>query len=367
MTQADTVEELGAEYFQDPYAVHQRLRARRPVSQVIMPGGGTPVWMITGYAEVRAALADPRLGKTVPGWHPDPDSIGALDGHMLNSDPPDHGRLRRLVNKAFTTRRVEQLRPRITAITAALLDEMSARREVDLLASFAFPLPITVICELLGIPVADRDDFRAWSSIMISDTATPAAYEAAATAMVRYFKALLAAKRREPADDLLSALVLARDEGDALRETELISMVFLLLVAGHETTVNLIASGMLALLLNPGELGRLRADPSLRGAAVEELLRYTSPVNHATFRFATEPIEIGEARIGRGATATTRRAALDRSTPSAGSRPDRRTAREIAPRAAASTRSPEPARARSCRRRASRRSRAGRPRSCRCR
>ena len=301
MTQADTVEELGAEYFQDPYAVHERLRARRPVSQVIMPGGGTPVWMITGYAEVRAALADPRLGKTVPGWHPDPDSIGALDGHMLNSDPPDHGRLRRLVNKAFTTRRVEQLRPRITAITAALLDDMSASREVDLLASFAFPLPITVICELLGIPVADRDDFRAWSASIVSNTVTQDVFMEHATAMVRYFKALLAAKRREPADDLLSALVLARDEGDALRETELISMVFLLLVAGHETTVNLIASGMLALLLNPGELGRLRADPSLRGAAVEELLRYTSPVNHATFRFATEPIEIGEARIGRGA------------------------------------------------------------------
>jgi cytochrome P450 len=300
MTQADTVEELGAEYFQDPYAVHERLRARRPVSQVIMPGGGTPVWMITGYAEVRAALADPRLGKTVPGWHPDPDSIGALDGHMLNSDPPDHGRLRRLVNKAFTTRRVEQLRPRITAITAALLDDMSASREVDLLASFAFPLPITVICELLGIPVADRDDFRAWSASIVSNTVTQDVFMEHATAMVRYFKALLAAKRREPADDLLSALVLARDEGDTLRETELISMVFLLLVAGHETTVNLIASGMLALLLNPGELGRLRADPTLRGAAVEELLRYTSPVNHATFRFATEPIEIGGARIGRG-------------------------------------------------------------------
>jgi cytochrome P450 len=299
MVQANTVvERLGADYFQDPYAAHARLRAKRPVSAVIMPGG-TPAWLVTGYAEARAALADPRLGKRVPGWHPDPDSIyAALDGHMLNSDPPDHERLRRLVNKAFTTRRVEELRPRIASITAELLDDMSAQREVDLLSSFAFPLPITVICELLGVPVADRDDFRAWSASVVSNTVTPEEFMKDATAMVRYIRALLAAKRQEPVDDLLSALILARDEGDRLGENELISMVFLLLVAGHETTVNLIASGMLALLLNPGEFGRLRADRSLLGGAVEELLRYVNPVNHATYRFASGPVEIGGAHIG---------------------------------------------------------------------
>jgi cytochrome P450 len=301
MTQANTVvERLGAEYFQDPYSVHARLRAERPVSAVIMPGG-MQAWLVTGYAEARAALADPRLGKNVPGWHPDPESIyAALDVHMLNSDPPDHERLRRLVNKAFTARRVQELRPRISAITASLLDDMSAQREVDLLASFAFPLPITVICELLGIPVADRDEFRAWSATIVSNTVTPEVFMKDATAMVRYFRALLAAKRRAPADDLLSALVLARDEGDRLRENELVSMVFLLLVAGHETTVNLIASGMLALLLNPGEFDRLRADRSLLGGAVEELLRYVNPVNHATYRFASEPVEISGVRIGKG-------------------------------------------------------------------
>jgi cytochrome P450 len=301
VTQANTVaEELGPDYFSDPYSVHARLRAQRPVSAVIMPGG-LPAWLVTEYAEARAALADPRLRKTVPGWHPEPDSIfGALDRHMLNSDPPDHERLRRLVNKAFTARRVERLRPRITAIAAELLDAMPTGREVDLLAWFAFPLPITVICELLGIPVADRDDFRAWSATILSNTATPEVFMADATAMVGYFRALLAAKRRQPADDLLSALILARDEGDGLREDELVSMVFLLLVAGHETTVNLIASGMLALLLNPGQLARLRADPGLIGSAVEELLRYVNPVNHATFRCAVEPIEIGGAHIGPG-------------------------------------------------------------------
>jgi len=295
-----TVEHLGAEYFRDPYAVHARLRAQGPVSAVIMPGGH-PAWLVTGYAEARAALADPRLLKSMPGWQPDPDSIyGALDGHMLNRDPPDHERLRRLVNKAFTARHVERLRPRITAITAGLLDDMSTQGEVDLLAAFAFPLPITVICELLGIPVADRGDFRKWSASIISDAVSPEVFEADAAAMVSYFRALLAAKRQRPADDLLSALITARDEGDGLRENELVSMAFLLMLAGHETTVNLIASGMLALLLNPAELDRLRADPALIGGAVEELLRYVSPVNHATYRVTAEPVEIGGARIGAG-------------------------------------------------------------------
>jgi len=301
MTQANTVvEHLGADYFADPYSVHARLREQHPVARVVMPGG-TPAWLVTGYAQARAALTDPRLGKLPKGWRPDPDSLlASLDLHMLNLDPPDHERLRKLVNKAFTARRVAELRPRITAITAGLLDDMSTRREVDLLASFAFPLPITVICELLGVPVADRDQFRAWSATIVADTVSSELFQAHATAMTRYFQTLMAARRREPADDLLSALISARDNTDRLSENELLSMAFLLLVAGHETTVNLIASGMLALLLNPGELGRLRADRSLLGAAVEELLRYVNPVNNATFRFASEPVEIGGVPIGPG-------------------------------------------------------------------
>ena len=295
-----TAEQLGAEYFQDPNATHARLRAQRPVSAVIMPGG-IPAWLVTGYEQARAALSDPRLTKRIPGWEPPPDSVYfALNGHMLNRDPPDHERLRRLVNKAFTARRVEWLRPRITAITSELIEAMSTQQEVDLLAAFAFPLPITVICELVGIPVADRDDFRKWTATIISDTAPPAVFEADATAMVSYFTALLAVKRQTPADDLLSALITARDEEDRLQENELLAMLFLLLVAGHETTVNLIASGMLALLLNPAEFGRLRADPALLGGAVEELLRYVSPVNLATYRVTAEPVEIGGARIGAG-------------------------------------------------------------------
>ncbi|MGD0242078.1 MAG: cytochrome P450 [Streptosporangiaceae bacterium] len=295
------VEDLGGGYFADPYSVHARLRAQGPVTLVVLPGSTTPAWLVTGYAEARAALTDPRLRKSMPGWAPEPGSVFAvLEQHMLNSDPPDHGRLRRLVNKAFTARHIERLRPRIEAITASLLDDIPVRSEVDLIASFAFPLPITVICELLGVPTDERDDFRDWSTTVVSNTASPDVTYAHATAMVGYFRTLLAAKRHEPTDDLLSALIAARDSGDSLSEDELVSMAFLLLVAGHETTVNLIASGVLALLLSPGELRRLRADPGLIGGAVGELLRYTAPVSHATFRCAAEPVDLGGVRIGRG-------------------------------------------------------------------
>jgi cytochrome P450 len=212
---------------------------------------------------------------------------------MLSTDPPDHDRLRRLVSKAFTARRIERLRPRVTEITASLLDAMPDRGEVDLLQVFAFPLPITVICELLGVPSRDRDEFRAWTQAILSHGGTPEGPGAAAMAMATYFTAMVADKRAHPADDLLSALIAARDSGDRLTESELLGMLFLLLVAGHETTVNLIGSGTLALLGNPGEMARLRADRSLLPGAVEELLRYTSPVNHATLRFTAEPVKIG--------------------------------------------------------------------------
>src|SRR5580658_9449548 len=272
MTQANTfTEHLGADYFSDPYSVHARLRAQHPVASVIMPGG-TPAWLVTGYAQARAALNDPRLLKMPKGWRPEPGSMeAALELHMLNSDPPDHERLRKLVNKVFTARRIEQLRP-----------------------------PVTVICELLGVPVADRDQFRAWSATIVSESVSPEVAQDHVTAMIGYFRNLFAARRREPADDLLSALISVRDDTDRLSEDELLSMAWLLLVAGHETTVNLIAGGVLALLLNPGELARLRADPALLGGAVEELLRYVSSVNDATFRFTGEPVEIDGVPIGPG-------------------------------------------------------------------
>jgi cytochrome P450 len=309
--QLDTAQ-LSADFFQRPLAYFGRMREEGPVTPVMLPHGDR-VWMVTRYAEVRAALADPRLHKewagklTSPDWVPD-EVTGYLSVHMLNTDPPNHTRLRKLVTKAFTARRVAGLRPRVEAITASLLDAIEARVaagevSVDLIETFAFPLPVTVICELLGVPSRDRAQFRQWSNAIVASEGEPGSFRAAGTAMYHYFTELVAAKRTAltsgtgPADDMVSALIDARDSGDSLNERELIAMLFLLLVAGHETTTNLIASGALALLANPAELARLRSDPSLLPGAVEELLRYSNPLNHATDRFTLEPVEIGGVTI----------------------------------------------------------------------
>jgi len=305
-------EQLGADYFQNPLAYFSRMREEGPVTPALLPHGER-VWLVTRYPEVRAALADPRLYKdwagklTSPDWVPD-EVIGYLSVHMLNTDPPNHTRLRKLVTKAFTARRVAGLRPRVEAITASLLDAIEARAgagedTVDLVEAFAFPLPVTVICELLGVPTEDRAQFRRWSNAMVASEGEPGRFRAAGTAMFHYFTELVADKRAHPADDMVSALIAARDasergdSGDSLDERELIAMLFLLLVAGHETTTNLIASGTLALLTNPAELERLRSDPSLLPGAVDELLRYVNPLNHATDRFTLEPVEIGGVTI----------------------------------------------------------------------
>jgi cytochrome P450 len=302
---APAAEQFGPDYFQHPLAHFARIREEGPAVPVVLPHGER-VWLVTRYADVRAALADPRLHKdwagklTPPDWVPDPVT-GYLSVHMLNADPPDHTRLRRLVSKAFTARRVAALRPRVEAITAALLDAMAASpaATVDLLAAFAFPLPVTVICELLGIPARDQDQFRAWSNAMLASDGEPGSFRAAGTAMFHYFSELVAAKRSAPADDLMSALIEASDAdaGESLNEREFMAMLFLLLVAGHETTTNLIGSGVLALLASPAELARLRDDPALLPGAVEELLRYSNPLNHATDRFTLEPVNIGGVTI----------------------------------------------------------------------
>jgi cytochrome P450 len=315
---APSAEQLGADYYQDPHRYFARMREEGPVTPAVLPNGDR-AWLVTRYADVRAALADPRLHKdwagklTSPGWVPD-EVTGYLSVHMLNADPPDHTRLRKLVSKAFTARRVAGLRPRVEAITASLLDAIEARlavledtapedtageETIDLIEAFAFPLPVTVICELLGVPARDQAQFRQWSNAIVASEGEPGGFRAAGAAMYHYFTGLVAAKRAQPADDIVSALVVARgasesgDSGDSLDERELIAMLFLLLVAGHETTTNLIASGTLALLMNPAELERLRSDPSLLPGAVEELLRYANPLNHATDRFTLEPVEIG--------------------------------------------------------------------------
>lgn len=299
-----TAEKLPLEYLVDPYTVCRRLRDEAPVHEVIMPRG-MRAWLVTRYADVRAALAEPSLGKDAgrigelfdlhyPNRHVESDQ-SMLQYHMLNSDPPNHERLRRLVMKAFTFRRIEQLRPRIQQITDELLSEITTS-EFDLLDAFAFPLPITVICELLGMSLEDQGNVRRWTNLLLSG-GEPANVHEAMRSMAKTMQDLIADKREHPGDDMLSALVQARDEGDKLAEHELSAMVFLLLVAGHETTVNLIANGTLALLNHPGEMAALRADMSLLPGAVEEFLRYQGPLNHATFRFTNEPTEIGGVTI----------------------------------------------------------------------
>jgi cytochrome P450 len=299
-----TTERLGDSFFQDPQGLFARLRSAAPVTQAITPEG-VRVWLITRYEDVRAALVDPRLAKD---WvtHMTPEDFDItvdpvqayLDQHMLNLDPPDHTRLRRLVVTAFTPRRVAALRPRVSAITGELLDAMAdGPAETDLIEVFAFPLSVTLICELIGIPAGDRESFRQWSGTLLSARGTRRETRAVAVDMHEYFTRLVAERRRAPASDLLSALIAARDSGDSLSEHELLAMMFLLLVAGHETMVNLIAGGVLALLTHPAELQRLRENPSLLPTAVEELLRYANPLNHATERFTLEPVTIGDTTI----------------------------------------------------------------------
>jgi cytochrome P450 len=290
-------------YYQDPLGFFARLRESRPVAPVRMPGYGR-AWIVTRYADVRTVLTDPRLAKDVHRWpgggRSRPSEATGVYAHMLHADPPDHTRLRRLVQKAFTPRRVAQMRPRAEKIAAGLLDEMAAAcgDVTDLLGAYARPLPITVLSELLGIPVADR----AWIAVTVAAYDERAEHQRVERELAAYFAGLIAARRSEPGDDLVSALVVARDNsaGDGLTGNELLSAVYLLVMAGFDTTVNLIASGTLALLTHLGQMARLRQDPSLPPAAVEELLRFTNPVNHANDRFTTEDVPVGGVVIPPG-------------------------------------------------------------------
>jgi len=288
------------------HAVYDALAARGPVHRIVLPHGGEG-WLVTGYEAARALLTEPRLVKGGPGHGPfiaelPPDIAAAIDHHLLTLDPPDHTRLRRLVSAAFTRRRSERLAPRIQELTDALLDRLAGHAEVDLITEFAYPLPISVICELLGIPESDRAEFRGWTRPLVAGgVAGFEAYSAAATALVGYLRALLARKRAAPADDLLSALVAVRDDGgDRLSENELTSMVYLLLLAGHETTVNLIGNGVWALLTHPAQLARLRARPDRMGPAVEELLRFDGPLQSAIPTITAAPVRIGEVDVPAG-------------------------------------------------------------------
>jgi cytochrome P450 len=268
-----------------------------------------PAWVITSYAEARAALADPRLVKGGPENSPfadelDADSFHGLNHHMI-TDPPSHTRLRKLVSMAFTRRQVERLAPRIESLSATLLDDVARRLadagEADLVTSFAHPLPMTVICELLGIPAEARSDVRDWvGPLLMGGVGTFEDYSAAARRMLAFTRDLIEDKRRTPADDLLTALIGARDGQDRLSEDELTSMVNLLFLAGYETTAGLITNGTLALLTHPDQLAAVRANPDLWPAAIEELLRFDGPAQVPIPVATAEPVEIAGQTIPAG-------------------------------------------------------------------
>lgn len=277
-----------------PAATVHRIRLR----------SGGPAWLVTGYDAARRALADPRLrGRT--GAVGDRRALTetvrrGMNTHMLNLEPPDHTRLRRLISAAFTRRRMEQMRPRVQRITEELLDAAAGDGPVDLIAALAAPLPIQVLTELIGVPAEESTAFHGWTTTLTASGLPVAELDGAAAEMLAYTRRLLALKRRDPRPDLLSALVAVRDGEDRLTDDELTSMVFLLLIAGQETTANLIGNGTLALLSNPEQRDRLLRHPDGAAAAVEEFLRYESPVQ-AALRVAGEPVELDGVLIPAGA------------------------------------------------------------------
>ena len=260
--------------------------------------------MLARYEDVSLALRDPRFGRKGfrqllnPKNSPSDDS--GISASMLFQDPPDHSRLRGLVSKAFTSRTIDNLRSRIQQIVDDLLDRAQDSREMDIIADLAFPLPVSVISDMLGIPALDRILFYKWSRDIACGTDAQQRSVDAHVAIASYFKELIAERRKQPQSDLLSSLILAEQQGDALTEAELIDICGLLFVAGHETTANLIGNGMLTLFQHPQQLQELREQPSLLPAAVEELLRYDSPIQRAG-RVVNTSVQFGKETIPAGA------------------------------------------------------------------
>ncbi len=299
------------EFKADPFPFYAYLRANSPVHPVTLPDKQT-AWLVTRYDDVAAVLRDERFAKdrlrifiaqelASQPWMP--AMFKPLSRNMLDVDPPDHTRLRALVQLAFSPRAVEQVRPRIEALAHELIDKFRRPQHIDLLHEYALPIPTTVIAEMLGVDARDRHKFHRWSSSILSSTSSPRGNWLAIPNVfffLRYLRKLIASRRTRPLDDLVTALVQAHASADRLSDDELVSMIFLLIIAGHETTVNLIASGMLALLQHPAQMQKLRDNPELIKPAVEELLRFTAPVETATERFTREDVTISGVTIPKG-------------------------------------------------------------------
>ena len=312
MNTAQQVNIVSPQFKANPFPFLAALRANQPLYRTSLPDKvKTPVWLITRYEDINTLLKDERFPKNrrsaltpeqirrLP-WVP--PMFRPLERNMLDLDQPDHTRLRALVHKAFTPRLVERMRERVQTLADELLEEVARRGEMDLIDDYALPLPMTIITEILGVPTGDRHKFHKWSKAVVSLSSPNATVRVIPPVwmFIRYLRRFFEVRRRDPQDDLASALIQAEEAGDKLSEDELLAMVFLLLIAGHETTVYLIGSGTLALLEHPDQMEKLRREPSLIKSAVEELLRYTAPVFMSTERYAREDVTIHGVTIPHG-------------------------------------------------------------------
>jgi len=297
----------------NPYELYRQLRAESPVCRVKFTEQSSYAWLITRYDDVISVLRDPRIANDRRNIPSSKQSVrlrvlykvfGPVIFNMLTSDEPNHTRLRGLVHKAFTQKRVEELRARVESLTNELAHALREKQTWDVVGDYALPIPTTIIAEMLGVPSADRKRFKRWSDSLLLSSATSwtgmIRNVPMFMAFLRYIRGLVKARRKNPQDDLISALVLAEEAGDKLTEDELVSMIFLLLIAGYETTVNLIGNGTLALLENPEQLEKLRANPGLAVPAVEEFLRYYSPLDYTQSRGARTDITIAGSTIRAG-------------------------------------------------------------------
>ena len=307
------VDLLAPDVLRNPHPTLAKLRAEAPIYHVQHREMAAYPWLLTRYDDTINLLNDERFTKDfarIPSDNRDKsreDSMmaaaAAINRHMLTLDPPDHTRLRALIHKAFTPKMIREFEVRIQEITNSLIDGMLAKDQVDFIADFAVPLPVVVIAEMLGIPAEDQPKFRRWSQTIVLGGSSSSDLEnvgAAAIEFIMYFVEKFDERRAEPKDDLITALVQAEEAGDKLDQQELISMVFLLLVAGHETTVNLLGNGTLALLQNPAQKQQLLEHPELARTAVDELLRYDGPIGVSTMRWALEDVEIHGQKIPAG-------------------------------------------------------------------
>jgi cytochrome P450 len=316
-------EVLSPAYFANPYPTLAYLRENEPVHLAKDPQGN-PFWLLTRYDDALALLKDQRFSKKPIGRAAYEDmmplpkmlkpfvmplvkpllnrSFGPLMNNMLDLDDPDHSRLRSLVHKAFTPRLLATMQIRIEAISNALIDAALAKGQMEFINDFAFPLPITVIAEILGVPSRDHAQFRLWSNSLISTHGNGNMFTMMqnVNALIGYIKKQLDERRSKPQDDLMTALVQVEEAGEMLKPDELVAMCVLLLTAGHETTVNLLGNGLFALLKHPEQFDLLRRNPEFVKTAIEEFLRYDSPVHNATERYAMEDLEISGVRIARG-------------------------------------------------------------------